>query len=198
VALYEATFDPHWLDAARQVADVILDKFADAESGGFFDTASDHEQLVTRPKDIFDNATPSGTSVAAEMLLRLALLTGDQRYQRGADGVLERLGTIAGEHPTSFGRLLCALDFALGRPREIAIVGPFESDRTQALRRVVFGRFLPNRVVAGSPDGAGAAAIPLLQDRPLRNGVPTAYVCEGYVCQAPVTGAADLEAQLAT
>jgi uncharacterized protein YyaL (SSP411 family) len=198
VALYEATFEPRWLDAAREIADAILEKFADAEHGGFFDTSADHEQLVTRPKDVFDNATPSGTSVAADMLTRLALLTGDERYQRGADGVLTALGGIAGQHPASFGRLLCALDFALGRPREIAIVGPFDSEEMRALRRVVFGRFLPNRVVAGSANGAGGATIPLLEDRPLRDGRATAYVCEGYVCQAPVTSAADLEAQLAT
>jgi uncharacterized protein YyaL (SSP411 family) len=203
VALYEATFDSRWLDAARTIADVILEKFADAESGGFFDTASDHEQLVTRPKDIFDNATPSGTSVATDMLTRLALLTGEERYWQAAERVLTTLGAIASEHPTSFGRLLCALDFAVGHPREIAIVGPFEADETRALRRAVFGRFLPNRVVAGSSgqtDSAGNAGltIPLLQDRPLRDGRPTAYVCEGYVCQAPVTSAEALEAQLTT
>jgi uncharacterized protein YyaL (SSP411 family) len=203
IALYEATFDSRWLDHARTIADVILAQFADAEAGGFFDTASDHEQLVTRPKDIFDNATPSGTSVATDMLTRLALLTGDDRYRLGAARVLTMLGTLASEHPTSFGRLLCAVDFAVGHPREIAIVGPFESDETRALRRAVFGRFLPNRVVAGSSgdaDGAGSAGptIPLLQDRPLRDGRPTAYVCEGYVCQAPVTSAEELEAQLTT
>jgi uncharacterized protein YyaL (SSP411 family) len=198
IALYEATFESRWLDDARTIADVILTQFADDESGGFYDTANDHERLVTRPKDVFDNATPSGTSVAVDLLTRLALLTGEDRYRQAADGVLTTLGTIASEHPTSFGRLLCALDFALGRPREIAIVGPFASDQTRALRRAVFGRYLPNRVVAGStgePSGPGAA-IPLLRDRPLREGRPTAYVCEGYVCQAPVTSAEELEAQL--
>jgi uncharacterized protein YyaL (SSP411 family) len=197
LALYEATFDPRWLDAARPIADVILDRFADAESGGFFDTADEHEQLVTRPKDVFDNATPAGSSVAADLLSRLALLTGDERYGRAAERVLTSLGTIASEHPTSFGRLLCALDFALGRPREIAIVGPPERDETRALRRAIFGRFLPNRVVAGAAGPGAAPSIPLLQDRPLRDGRPTAYVCEGYVCQAPVTSPEELAAQLA-
>jgi uncharacterized protein YyaL (SSP411 family) len=196
IALYEATFDLRWLDAARMIADVILAKFADAESGGFFDTADDHEQLVTRPKDIFDNATPSGTSVAADLLTRLALLTGDRRYSEAAEGITAALGAIAGQHPTSFGRLLCALDFAIGRPREIAIIGPADSEATRALRRAVFGRFLPSRVVAGSDGRQASASIPLLQDRPLRDGQPTAYVCEGYVCQAPVTDPAALAAQL--
>jgi uncharacterized protein YyaL (SSP411 family) len=196
IALYEATFEPRWLEAARAVADAILARFADTESGGFYDTASDHETLVTRPKDIFDNATPSGTSVAADLFSRLALLTDDARYREAAEGILAPLGLLAGEHPTSFGRLLCALDFVIGRPREIAIIGPADSDETRALRRAVFGRFLPNRVVAGGEGPAASVAIPLLQDRPLRDGRPTAYVCEGYVCQAPVTSAEELGAQL--
>ena len=178
------------------IADVILAKFPDAESGGFFDTADDHEQLVTRPKDIFDNATPSGTSVAADLLTRLALLTDDRRYSEAAEGITTALGAIAGQHPTSFGRLLCALDFAIGRPREIAIIGPADSEATRALKRAVFGRFLPNRVVAGSDGSSTAAKIPLLQDRVLRDGQPTAYVCEGYVCQAPVSDPEALTAQL--
>jgi uncharacterized protein YyaL (SSP411 family) len=196
VALYEATFDPRWLNAARAIADVILDKFADQESGGFYDTASDHEQLVTRPKDVFDNATPAGSSVAADVLSRLALLTDDAHYREAVEGVMTVLGTVASEHPTSFARLLCAADFTIGRPREIAIVGPADSDETRALRRAVFGRFLPNRVVAGASGTGYPARIPLLQDRPLRDGKPTAYVCEGYVCQAPVTTPEALTAQL--
>jgi uncharacterized protein YyaL (SSP411 family) len=196
VALYEATFDSRWLNEARAIVDVMLERFGDGERGGFFDTASDHEQLVTRPKDLFDNATPSGNSVAADVLLRLALLTGEDRYRQAADGVLAQLGAVPAEHPTGFARLLCALDFALGKPREIAIIGAAESEQTQALREVVFQRFLPNRVVAGAPDATSAPAIPLLADRPMRGGVPTAYVCEGYVCQAPVTDPAALAAQL--
>ena len=197
IALYEATFDQRWLDAARMIADVILAKFADTESGGFFDTADDHEQLVTRPKDIFDNATPSGTSVAADLLTRLALLTDDRRYAAAAEGITTALGAIAGQHPTSFGRLLCALDFVIGRPREIVIIGPAGAEETRALKRAVFGRFLPNRVVAGADGPTAAPTIPLLQDRPLRDGKPTAYVCEGYVCQSPVTERQALAGQLA-
>jgi uncharacterized protein YyaL (SSP411 family) len=196
VALYEATFDARWLDEARRIVDVMLDWFADHERGGFFDTASDHEQLVTRPKDVFDNATPSGNSVAADVLLRLALLTGDERYRTAAESVLRLLGTVPAEHPTGFGRLLSAIDFALGRPKEIAIIGPSDAAGTQALRKLVFDRFLPNRVIAGAADESSAAHIPLLADRTARGGLPTAYVCEGYVCQAPVTEPTALAAQL--
>ncbi|MCC6178223.1 MAG: thioredoxin domain-containing protein [Chloroflexi bacterium] len=196
IALYEATFDARWLDGARRLADVVLARFGDPESGGFFDTADDHEQLVTRPKDIFDNATPSGTSVAADMLSRLGLLTDDRRYTEAAEGITSALGGIAAQHPTSFGRLLCAVDFAVGRPHEIAIVGPPDAEGTKALRRVVFGQFLPNRVVAGAAGPDGGPEIPLLQARPPRDGQPTAYVCERYVCQAPVTDPHALAAQL--
>jgi uncharacterized protein YyaL (SSP411 family) len=129
-------------------------------------------------------------------LLRLALLTGEDRYRKAADGVLALLGAVPGEHPTGFGRLLCAMDFALGRPKEIAIIGPPDSDKTWGLRRTVFHRYLPNRVVAGAADERSAARIPLLTDRTARDGLPTAYVCEGYVCQAPVTDPAALAAQL--
>ena len=196
IALFEATFDLRWLDAARQIADVMLDLFTDHERGGFYDTASDHEQLVTRPKDLFDNATPSGSSVAADMLLRLSLLTDDARYREAADGCLRQPGMAPLQYPTGFGRLLCALDFALGRPREIVIVGPMDSVKTRALRGAVFGRFLPNRVVAGAADGVGETRLPLLAERTMRGGEPTAYVCERYVCQAPVIDPAALAAQL--
>jgi len=196
IALYEATFDLRWLDAARQIADVMLDRFVDHERGGFYDTASDHEQLVTRPKDLFDNATPSGNSVAADALLRLALLTDDARYREAADSCLRQPGMAAVQYPTGFGRLLCALDFALGRPREIVIVGPLDSAKTRELRAAVFGRFLPNRVVAGAVEGASTIGLPLLADRTMRGGEPTAYVCEGYVCQAPVTDPTALAVQL--
>jgi uncharacterized protein len=196
IALYETTFEPRWLDAARMIADVILEKFSDRELGGFYDTADDHEQLVTRPKEIFDNATPSGTSVAADLLQRLALLTDDRRYAEAAERVVTALGAVVAQHPTSFGRLACALDFAVGRPREIAIIGSASAMATRALKRAVFGRFIPNRVVAGAEAPGQGAAIPLLQDRPLRDGQPTAYVCEGYVCQTPVTDPEALAAQL--
>ncbi|MCC6179202.1 MAG: thioredoxin domain-containing protein [Chloroflexi bacterium] len=196
VALYEATFDERWLRIARSLADAILAWFPDEPNAGFFDTPSDHEALLTRPKDVFDNATPSGNAVAADMLLRLALLTGEDRYRVAAEGVMRLLGPIAAEHPTGFGRLLSALDFALGNPREVAVIGPREAPATRALLHAVFGRYLPNKVVAGTPPGGGASDLPLLASRPLRGDRPTAYVCEHYTCQAPVTEPADLAAQL--
>jgi uncharacterized protein YyaL (SSP411 family) len=191
LAVYEATFNPRWLSAAVSLADVILERFADTENGGFFDTSSDHETLITRPKDIYDNATPSGNAVAADVLLRLALLTDNDRYRQAAQGVLELLREPMARYPLGFARALNALDFFLARPKEVAIAGSPDAQDTLALLRVVFEPFLPNKVVAG-----GTAQIPLLEARAQRNGQATAYVCEHYVCQAPTSDPDELRALL--
>ncbi len=187
IALYEATFEARWLSAATSLADLVLERFADTGNGGFFDTSSDHEALISRPKDIFDNATPSGNAVAADVLLRLALLTGNDEYERAARGVLELLREPMARYPLGFARSLSALDFLLGRPREVAIVGQPGAPDTEAMLRVVFEPFVPNKVVAG-----GDTAIPLLEGRSSRGTAATAYVCEHYVCQAPTTDPAEL------
>ncbi|MDP8923876.1 MAG: thioredoxin domain-containing protein [Chloroflexota bacterium] len=196
VATYEATFDPRWIEQAIRIADVMLEQFADEEHGGFYDTGRGHEQLVARPKDVFDNATPSGNSVAADALQRLALLTGEERYRQAAEGALRLLATTAAQHPTGFGRLLSAVDFALGSPKEIAVIGQPDAADTLRLLRVVFDRFLPNRVVAAAAPGAIPPSIPLLEGRDARDGRATAYVCQNYTCQAPVTSPEELAAQL--
>jgi uncharacterized protein YyaL (SSP411 family) len=189
IALYEATFDARWLTAATALADMILDRFADTANGGFFDTSADHETLISRPKEVFDNATPSGNAVAADVLLRLAVLTGKDQYERAARGALELLREPMARYPMGFARSLSALDFALGRPIEVAIVGHLGAPDTEALLQVVFEPFVPNKVIAG-----GDADIPLLEGRHVRNGRATAYVCEHYVCQAPTTDPEELRA----
>src|SRR5205807_241043 len=110
--------------------------------------SDDHERLISRPKDLYDNATPSANSVAAEVLLRLSLLTGEEAYERQAIRSLERIGHVAAQAPTGFGRWLCAIDWVLGTPLEIAVVGDPESGLTRNLLEVVWQRFLPNKVVA--------------------------------------------------
>jgi uncharacterized protein YyaL (SSP411 family) len=187
LALYEASFDPRWLRAATELADGILERFADRENGGFFDTSEDHETLISRPKDIFDNATPSGNSVAADVLLRLALLTDRQEYRDAAETVLKLLRDAMTRYPLGFARALNALDFLLDQPKEVAIVGPPGVTETEALRRAVFEPFVPNKVVAGA-----GAPVPLLEGRELRNGHALAYVCEHYVCQAPTSDPEEL------
>ncbi|MGH3147809.1 MAG: thioredoxin domain-containing protein, partial [Rubrobacter sp.] len=132
------------------------------------------------------------------VLLKLALLLDRNDYRRRAEDVLEELSGGMEKAPGAFGRLLCALDFSTSEPREVAIVGTPHAPDTEALAEVVYGRYLPNKVVAGrAPEDDGAAGlIPLLAERPTRNGRATAYVCEGYACKAPTTEPEELALQL--
>ena len=197
VALYEATFDPRWLTEAVSLADSMIDLFWDEGSGFFYDTGSDHESLVMRPRDIFDNAQPCGGSVASDVLLRLALITGNQDYSAKAAKPLRALSDVMGQAPAGTGHWLAALDFYVSTPKEIAVVGPRTNPATKQLLDAVFTRYLPNKVVVGSPGtAAGDGAIPLLQDRGMIDGKPTAYVCQNYACQLPVTDQQALAAQL--
>ncbi|HET6230754.1 MAG TPA: thioredoxin domain-containing protein [Longimicrobiaceae bacterium] len=199
LALYETTFDPRWVAEARALADAMLDGFWEEDEGAFYDTARDAETLVVRPRDIFDNATPSGNSVAVGALLRLAALTGEERYSRVAARVIEQMAELAARMPSGFGHLLCAIDFHLATPQEVAIVGaPGDAD-TDALLAVLRRAYLPNTVVALALPNAPEdiiSAIPLLADRPQLDGRATAYVCERFACQAPVTDPAALSQQL--
>ncbi len=198
LALYQATFEPRWLTEARGLADQILDRFWDAEQGAFFDTAVDHERLIVRPRDAFDNATPAGNSLAADVLLRLALFTGETRYAERARQAITPLAEIASRYPNGFGRLLCALDFALAQPKEVVIVGYPGDPGTRELLEMTFRTYRPHIVVAGAApdDPEAAAATPLLEGRGLVGGRAAAYVCEGFVCQAPTTDSDELRRQL--
>jgi hypothetical protein len=196
--LYEATFDRLWLDEARGLGDEMLRLFWDESAGGFFDTGADHERLIVRPRNLYDNAVPCGSSVAVEALLRLAALTGEERYEKHAVAALRPMGDLLGRHPTAFGRFLCALDFHLGPRVEVALIAPRAHDETAPLAEEVFGRFLPNLVAAGMVSGraAEAAGVPLLEGRAAIDGKPTAYVCRNYACELPVTDRAALAKQL--
>jgi uncharacterized protein YyaL (SSP411 family) len=194
IDVYEATFDRRWLDETRTLLDEMLRLFWDEELAGFYDTGTDHEPLIVRPRNLFDNAVPSGSSAAIETLLRAAVLTGEARYERTALAALRPLADLMGRYPAGFGRFLCALDFNVGPVIEIALVLP-PSDGSSLIREV-FGRYLPNRVVAGIAGATPATDIPLLRDRIALNGQPTAYVCRNYACELPVTDAAALARQL--
>jgi uncharacterized protein YyaL (SSP411 family) len=199
VALYEATFDDRWLRAAVELADHLVAHFRDEEGGGFFDTSDDHEALLTRPKDLYDNATPSGNAVAADVLQRLAILTGRETYAEYAASAMAVLGETMANYPLGFARMLSATDFQLATPKEVAIIGEPEAEDTRLLRGTVFATFVPNRVIAGAaPNAADAELIPLLADRPQLNGQATAYVCEHYTCLTPVTAPEILRAQLSS
>jgi uncharacterized protein YyaL (SSP411 family) len=198
VELYEATFETRWLVEAASLADDILDLFWDEGGEIFYDTPADHEELVTRPRDAYDNAAPSGTSVATDVLLRLSLLLDRDDYRERAEAILDSSSGGMERLPGAFGRLLAALDFHLSRPREVAIVGDPQAQDTQALVDTVYALYLPNKVVAGRApaDEEAARLVPLLADRPMRDGQPTAYVCEGYACKNPTTDPEELARQL--
>src|SRR5581483_3051802 len=149
LALYETTFDEKYFVAARELADQILEHFADPR-GGFFDTSDDHEELVVRPKDVQDNATPSGSAMAVMGLAKLAAFTGDARYSDVVEKTIAPLQPALAQAPTGFAWWLCALDFVLTPPKEIAII----VDDAQALLDVVYGEYRPNQVVAWKRDGA--------------------------------------------
>jgi hypothetical protein len=185
LTLYESSFDPRWFAAAREIAGAMIERFADDERGGFFETSSDHERLVARRKDLEDHPIPSGNASAAYGLLRLAALTGEHEYESRAVSVLRLLHEVAPRHPQAFGHLLQAMDFHLSPVQEVALVG----DDTGPLERVVRGAFRPHLVLAGGArDG-----VPLLEGREPVDGRPAAYVCEHFACKAPVTEPGELE-----
>ena len=198
LALYEATFEPRWLLESKALADAMLARFWDDRIGGFYDTAADHEALVVRPRDTGDNATPSGNSAAAEVLLRLALIFDSAEYRARAEAVLGSLAPFMARYPTGFGRYLAAAEFALSTPKEIALVGEPDAPDTQALRAAIFQPYRPNKVVVLRRPDETTPAIhsPLLEQRTQLGSVATAYVCENYACKLPVTDAAALTAQL--
>ena len=199
LAVYESGFDIRWLNEARSLADSMIELFWDEDENAFYDTGKDHESLIVRPRDVFDNATPCGSSVAVEVLLHLSVLTGESDYSRRGAAALRSIQPYLARAPMGMGHWLCALDFYLSTPKEIAIVGEMTTPAAQALLDVVYGRYLPNKVIAGSDpsvSGDGSFELPLLQGRALTNGQPTAYVCENYVCRLPVTEPEALAGQL--
>ena len=199
VTLYETTGTITWLEEAIALTDRMIEEFWDEEEGGFFYTGKSSEQLIVRTKDFFDNATPSGDSVAADLLLRLTVLTGHEDYHRKAITIFRLVRDAMSRYPSAFGCSLGALDFYLSTPKEIAIIGSNEAER-YALAREVWRRYIPNKVVALSEEGDEHAArvVPLLGERTTIDGRVTAYVCEHYSCLQPVTPPEELAAQLSS
>ncbi|HEX4463075.1 MAG TPA: thioredoxin domain-containing protein [Solirubrobacterales bacterium] len=190
LALYEASFESVWFERAQELADTLLARFADGERGGFFSTADDHESLIARRKEIGDHPIPSGNSAAAFGLLRLGALTGERAYERAAEGVFRLFSDSAGKHPEAFAHLLRAIDFQLSPTKEVALVGEDLTELAAAVR----AEHRPHLVLAG---GAADTETPkLLAHRPEIDGLPTAYVCEGFACRQPVTDPAALRRML--
>jgi len=186
--LYRTTFDARWYRAARELVEGIIAHFR--APAGFFDTPNDSESLIVRPRELQDNAVPSGNGMAATVLLRLAGLAVEPGYLELANQALSSVQPALSRYPLGFGQWLVALDYALAHPRDIAIVGPPGAADTQALLEVATAGYQPHRVVAvGDP---AEEAIPLLRDREPVDGQAAAYVCVNFTCQAPVTDPEEL------
>ncbi len=187
--------EARWFVVAQELAETMITHFQ-APRGGFFDTSDDHEALITRPRDLQDNATPSGNAMAVTTLLKSAGFTNGLRYVDIAHQALAQMQPKMSQYPLGFGKWLQALAYALSKPREIAIVGDPGSTDTQALLSVVRGAYRPFQVVAlGAPSPQGAQ-VALLQHRRLVDGQAAAYVCRDYACQAPITEPERLQEQL--
>ena len=192
VAVLGATGDPVWLQRARALLDQVIDRFADP-AGGFFDTAADAEKLVMRPKDVSDNASPSGTSAAVMALIAFGAVTGEHRYLDAASSGIASVGEIARRVPRFAGWTLAAAEAMEAGPVEIAVVGP--PGERDMLHREALRSSSPGAVVVAAEPGSG---IPLLEGRDLIDGQPAAYVCRNFSCQLPVTDPTELAALLAS
>jgi uncharacterized protein YyaL (SSP411 family) len=196
LALYQSDPNTEWYTTALILADQMVAHFTDPD-GGFFDTRDDHEPLLVRPKDIQDNATPSGNALAAMALLHLAAYGDRGTWRSLAEDMLASTTNALVRYPGSFAQWLAAADFAIGPTREVAIIGDPDDSPTRALLGALWKRYRPRQVTAISdyPPAPGYPA--LLADRPMLNNQPTAYVCEGFICLQPVNSPEEMEAQLA-
>ena len=190
LAVHQMTADGRWLELAKSLLDVALEHFGTGD-GGFYDTADDAERLITRPADPTDNATPSGFSSICAALVGYTALAGDPGYRQAADAALERVAPLIVSHPRFAGYSAAVAEAALSGPYEIAV----STLEPQAELLSVAHRHAPPGavIVSGAPDRPG---VPLLADRPLVDGLPTAYVCRGFVCDRPVTDPGELVARL--
>jgi uncharacterized protein YyaL (SSP411 family) len=186
IELYKTSGELRYLDEARRLADHMITEFWDQETGGFYFTSADHEELIVRNKDFYDNATPSGNSVAADVLVRLTKYFGDEKYERFASTVMRLVAAQVRRYPAGFGRALSVAESQLSPGFEVIIVGAKGSE----LEREVLAAYLPTSVVALKHDAVDG--VPLLESRTMVEGKPTAYVCEHFVCKRPVTEVADV------
>jgi uncharacterized protein YyaL (SSP411 family) len=197
LALYQTDSDPRWYQFALKLADEMVDHFSDPD-GGFFDTRDDHETLLLRPKDLQDNATPSGNALAALALLQLSAYGDRVAFREISEEMLTAIQDTMVRYPTSFAQWLCAADFAIGPVHEVAILADSKKPEVESLVDSLWGTYRPRLVAAISAYPPHPDAPMLLENRPLLNDRPTAYVCQGFVCQQPVNSPEEMSAQLET
>jgi Highly conserved protein containing a thioredoxin domain len=195
LAIYELTFETLWLDRARMLCDACVAWFWSDDVGAFYDTASDHEALIIRPRELSDNATPSGTSLVVELLLRVAELFDDDAARRRATYVAESLAPAVARYPSAFGNMLGCADMLVNGAVELAIVGDPSHEDFRALERTAAERYVPSLVLAGGAP-RNDDVIALMSGREARGGHATAYVCRNYTCEEPATTRAQLDEQL--
>jgi uncharacterized protein YyaL (SSP411 family) len=196
LALYQSDHDVRWFRQARKLIDQMIELFSN-KRGQFYDTAHDQPNLLLRPQETQDNATPSGGSLAVQALLQMAAYTGEGRYHDLAVQAFAPVQELLAAYPTGFGNWLAALDFALGDVKEIALLGDLESPAGITLLASIWSRLRPNVILAASSHPPADDAPPLLHDRPLIDGQPTAYVCQHFTCQQPTNKPDILREQLA-
>ena len=195
LSLYQVNPHLFWFTSATKLADEMVDRYQDP-SGGFFDTSADHELLLIRPKDLQDNATPSGNALAAVALLQLAAYTGNSHWHNLADQMLNQILPSASRYPTAFAQWLSAIDFYIGPVTEVAIIGDLNNDQTSQLQDFLWSQFRPRLIAAISPFPIPPGSPALLQNRTLVKNQTTVYVCQNHTCKYPVTTVADLREQL--
>ena len=190
LALYQADPNPRWFQAALALVTDMMEHFrdpaADGNAGGFFDTRSDHESLITRPKDLQDNATPCGNALAMCALLHAAAFDERPEWQALAENMLSGMQDLLAKHPTAFGQWLQALDFAVGPVQQAALVGPLDSPAMQAFQAFLASAYRPRVVLAAAPNPPPPGSPGLLRERGMVQGQPTAYICQGFTCNLPV------------
>jgi uncharacterized protein YyaL (SSP411 family) len=203
VSLYEANFNERSIDEAVGLMDVVLAHFADADGGGFFYTADDHEQLITRTKELTDSSTPSGNGLAATALMRLGKLLGRDDYLDAAEKSLAAAVPIMQRAPMAAGQLLLALDIHLGPAHEVLLVGDMARDDSKSAVAAIHRHYLPRSVRAArdskSADASGAQSANLdkaFLGKQSADGQPVLYICQNYTCQAPAVGLSAIEAEL--
>ncbi len=192
LALYQTDFDNRWFSAAVELADNMIIRFSNS-NGGFFDTSNDGEVLLVRPKDLQDNATPSGNALACEALLKLAAFTDKGEYRDAAEKALRLTTDMALRYPMGFARWLSAADFALDNGKQIAVVFDAMTKDAQEMIQFIQTEYRPNTIIAASTYPPLKSAPALLMDRPLKENKPTVYVCEHFVCKQPVNSIEELK-----
>jgi uncharacterized protein YyaL (SSP411 family) len=198
LCLHQATLDRQWLQAGIELCEKMAELFYDPQTERMYDTEAGQSDLIVRPRNDYDSAVPAGTSTAVLVLLKMALITGNEQYRRIAEQELKQMKDKMGLVPLGFSQWLCALDFYLSAPKEIVLVGDRDNPQSRSLMRAINSKWIPNKVAAALDPGPADPLrnLPLFRGKQPVGGQPAVYICRNYTCQAPVTSPEELERQL--